>query len=85
MHGAVKINDGVERQQLESCKEAAELPFTLSSTGTRRHLHDHRLSDGDLCGLAYQLCESVIGRTSGRPVELDPSSGVHEDQVCDGP
>lgn len=84
LSGAVKINDGLEGQQLETCEQAAKLPLALSIARTRRHLHDHRLGDGDIRGIPYELGEPDIGGTSGRPVELDPGRGVDEDQAREG-
>jgi hypothetical protein len=59
------------------------LPRGRFCTRARRH-QDRRWSRKAPSGLTDQLCESDIGRTSGRPVELDPGRGVNEDQVLDG-
>lgn len=79
--GGFEVGCGVDRMEVKSLQQSAEVALAGVGACASEYLHDHRLGHRDRTVVGDQLGESDIDGASGGTVELDPGRGVRQDHA----
>jgi hypothetical protein len=77
---SVEVGRDVEAKEVEAQEKAAKVRLSLLGPGAGQHLHHDRIGDCYGPAIADQFGQPGVDRAAARPVVLDPSRGVGEDQ-----
>jgi len=80
--GRLVVRRRVERLEIEPQQQPAQVALARVGACPGENLHDHRLGHSEpalAVDVRNQIRQSLVDRTTGRPVVLDPGGRVRED------